>query len=275
MKKLILYLFELFGLHISIKRKKHGISFFDDYNHKIGYEFEDEANKDIQIVRKNTMVPYINLLTLYEQVIFCEKNQIEGDYVECGVWKGGAVGLMAIANLKFGTKRRILHLFDAFEEICSPNEDLDGERAIKEVKTFAGKNADVKGEFKPLKGIYDRFGGPGDISDCKNLIERIIKYPSDKVHYYKGWFQETLPTQSKGIEKIAILRLDGDWYESTKVCLESLFNKVVQDGFIIIDDYGAYSGCKKAVDEFLKLRKEHYYLNYSNWCCRYLVKKGN
>lgn len=272
MKKLLLHFFNLIGYQISIKKKKRGISFLSDIDQKIGYEFEENSIDGIKMVRKHTMLPYVNLVTLYEQVRYCELNKIEGDFVECGVWKGGAVGLMAIANLEYGSQRRALHLFDAFEEICAPNEDFDGKKAINEVKKLVGKNSYVKGELKPLTGIYDRFGGPGNIQVCKDLIEQTLNYPKDMVHYHKGWFQNTLPAKAPDIEKIAILRLDGDWYESTKVCLENLFDKVVPGGFIIIDDYGAYSGCKKAVDEFFISKKVKSYLNYSNWCCRYIVK---
>ena len=271
MKKTINKYLRKFGFEIK-KTNTNKISFYNDYGYEIGYEFEKEANEAIKVVRKNTMLPYVNLITLYEQIFFCEKNRIKGDFVECGVWKGGAVGLMAIANLKHGFSRRHLHLFDSFEGICAPNEDLDGERAIKEVKQNLGIKALTKGELIPLKGFYDQFGGPGNINECQNLIDKIIKYPSDFVHYYKGWFQDTLPIKSNDIEKIAILRLDGDWYESTKVCLEYLFDKVVSGGFIIIDDYGLYKGCKKAVDEYLEKNRMRYYLNYSSWACRYIIK---
>lgn len=272
MKKLISNFIKGFGFEIKRVKKNTAIIFHKDYDHKIGYEFEGEANEAIKLVRKNTMLPYTNLVTLYEQVLYCEKNKIEGDFVECGVWKGGAVGLMVLANLKHGSKRRMVHLFDAFEEICAPNEDLDGERAINEVKQILGKNALTKGELKPLKGIYDRFGGPSDLNDCKDLIEKKINYPNEFIAYHKGWFQETVPLKSKNIEKIAILRLDGDWYESTKVCIENLYDKVVPGGFIIFDDYGLYEGCKKAVDEFFDSRDESYYLHYSSWACRYMQR---
>ena len=119
MERIINSVFNKLGL--GVKWKKHMISFYDDYNRKLGYEFEDEANKMIQIVRKNTMLPYVNLLTLFNQVLYCEKTNIEGACVECGVWKGGTVGLMALANLQYSNRRRDPHLFDAFEEICAPN----------------------------------------------------------------------------------------------------------------------------------------------------------
>jgi len=152
-------------------------------------------------------------------------------------------------------------------------EEVDGEKVINEVKKILGKDAPTKGELTPLKGIYDRFGGPSDIKECQNLFENTINYPTDKVFYHKGWFQDTIPIKSGEVDKIAILRLDSDWYESTKICLEHLFDKVVPDGFVIFDDYGLYAGCKKAVDEFLGSRNEKYFLNYSSWACRYLIKK--
>jgi O-methyltransferase len=272
MKKLISNFFLKLGLQIR-RVKTSKISFHIDINRNIGYEFENEANEAIKIVRKNTMLPYVNLVTLYEQVFYCEKNKIEGDFVECGVWNGGAVGLMGLANLKHGSNCRDLHLFDAFEEICAPDEKVDGDRAINEVKEILGKQAHVKGELIPLKGIYDRFGGPSDINKCKNLIEKLVNYPTNNVFYHKGWFQDTIPLAAGNIGKIAILRLDGDWYESTKVCLENLYDKVIPGGFVIFDDYGLYSGCKKAVDEFFESRNEYYYLHYSSWACRYIQKK--
>jgi len=273
MKRIINKYLRKFGYEMHKIRKSGNVVFHNDFDQNIGYEFEKEANEAIKIVRKQTMLPYVNLVTLYEQVLYCEKRNIEGDYVECGVWRGGAVGLIAIANLKNGTYRRKLHLFDAFEEICAPNKEFDGERAINEVKELLKDNALIDGELKPLKGIYDRYGGPGDIKICKSLIEDTIGYPKDYINYHKGWFQDTIPQKAKEIEKIAILRLDGDWYESTKVCLENLFNKVVPNGIIIFDDYGLYAGCKRAVDEFLESRKEYYYLHYSSMACRYLQKK--
>ena len=70
----------------------------------------------------------------------------------------------------------------------------------------------------------------------------------------KGWFQDTLILNQIRIGPIALLRIDGDWYESTKVCLECLFDNVANGGYVIIDDYGFFPGCRKAVDEFLASR---------------------
>ncbi len=245
---------------------------YDDREVKIGFDLESEAIANIKIIRNNTMLPYVNLLTLYEQVAYCENKNIEGDFVECGVWKGGAIGLMALANLDYGTKRRNLHLFDVFSEICAPDIHVDGMKAITEVKSILGANTKTNGELEPLKGIYDNFGGPGTLEENKKLLEDIIYYPAKNIFYHKGWFSETVSVDSKEIEKIAILRLDSDWYASTKICLDNLYDKVVDGGFIIVDDYGCYEGCRKAVDEFMHERNIKAFMNFSNRDCRYWIK---
>jgi len=232
-------------------------------------EKASEASDVINTVRPYTMLSHERLLSLFTQVEFCENAEIPGCYVECGVWKGGSVGLMAMANMKYGVQPRHLHLFDSFQEICEPDASVDGERAINEVKSRS--TGGVNGELKPLSGIYDSFGGPGSLEGNKMLLEKIIGYDPSYVHYHKGWFQDTLP-EVTNIDKIAILRLDSDWYASTKICLEHLYDKVVPGGFIIIDDYGTYEGCRKAVDEYIYNNNIKAYFNYVDMVCGYWIK---
>jgi len=236
------------------------------YAQKTGTEFR----KMIEIVRNNTMVVQAGLASLYDQAVFCEEHQITGDFVECGVWKGGAVGLMALVNLKHGSLRRHIHLFDSFEEICEPDEEIDGSRAISEVKMWT-KDGGTEGRLVPLKGIYDHRGGPGTVQENEHLLKHTIGYDPEYIHFHKGWFQHTLHDQHQDIDKIAILRIDADWYASTKICLEYLLDKVVSGGFVIIDDYGAYDGCRMAVDEFLKSYGKPLFLNYVNHDIRYII----
>jgi len=233
--------------------------------------FDEEFEDVFHLVQDHTMVPKEGLKCLYDQTIFCERNMIPGDYVECGVWKGGSVGVMALANLKHGRSRRALHLFDAFDDICEPDAAVDGARAVTEVQRWT-KSGGTQGKLVPLKGIYDQFGGHGTIHACRTLLEKTIRYDGSHIHYHQGWFQETLPLQSGAIKHIAILRLDGDWYASTKVCLDHLFEKVVPGGFVIIDDYGTYDGCRKAVGEFLAKLERPLFLNVVNSEIRYLIK---
>ena len=236
-----------------------------------GYVYEDDAFAAIQVISSNTLLPYEPLVTLYEQAVYCERNNIEGAFVECGTWKGGAMGIMALANLKFGDHRRHLHLFDAFEEICQPDENFDDKELVEEVKKLT-KIKQFNKELSPLTGIYDQYGGPGTLDINKKLLEEKIQYPPDFLHYHVGWFEHTVPADAGKIEKIAILRLDGDWYSSTKVCLDHLYDKVVKGGIVIIDDYGYNTGCKKAVDDFLAQLNAFPLINYVNEHCRYFFK---
>jgi len=235
------------------------------------YDLGEEANKEIIKIRSNTMLPYGRLVTLYQQVVFCEKHSVPGSFVECGVWKGGAVGLIALANMKHGVERRHIHLFDSFQEICAPDESVDGEEVVEKVRKKWG-NVSLGGELEPLTGVYDSIGGPGTLEENQELLEKTVGYESKYLHYHVGWFQETLPVVSSDIDSIAILRLDGDWYASTKICLEHLYAKVVSGGFVIIDDYGGYEGCRKAVDEFIQANNLKAYLSQVDSSCRYWIK---
>jgi len=265
-KKILKRLFSLMGYRL-IK---------EDLTRTYQLDLVKESRKNVAIVKQYTMLSFLKLSTLYEQAVFFEKNQLEGAFVECGVWKGGAIGMMALANLQHGKKRRSIYLFDSFDDICEPDPVIDGKVAVQDVEQLFGKKVEnLTGELKPLKGIYDSRGGHGTIEICKELLLSKIGYDSDFLHFHKGWFQDSLPKAIDQIDKIAILRLDADWYSSTKVCLDFLFEKVISGGIIIIDDYGRYDGCKKAVDEFLSEKKINTFLNYANYHvgeCRYFVK---
>jgi hypothetical protein len=217
-------------------------------------------------IRSNSMLNDLRLINIVSATEHLVKNDIPGVFVECGVWKGGSVALMAY-SLKKLEQNRDLHLFDCFVDICQPDSSVDGLKAINEV----GGVEFAKGELRPVKGIYDSQGGSGDEVKVVSLLVDTIGYPSSKIFIHKGWFQETLPND-KSIHEIALLRLDGDWYASTKVCLEYLYDKVVQGGIIIVDDYGCYEGCRKAVDEFLQKMNAHPLLVRVDDDCIYWVK---
>jgi O-methyltransferase len=238
---------------------------------RLGYELEDEAAAAILKVQAYTMLPPERLITLYQQVVHCERTGLPGAFVECGVWKGGSVALMALAALSQGVARRDLHLFDAFTDICEPDQTVDGARAVREVKAWS-KDGGVEGRLKPIAGFYDFAGGPGSLEGNRELLEKIVGYDPKLLHYHVGWFQDTLPKDAAGVGPIALLRLDGDWYASTKVCLEHLYDQVVPGGFVIVDDYGAYEGCRKAVDEFRAARNITAYLHHIDAEARYWIK---
>jgi len=236
----------------------------------LGYDYEDKAREAIRIVRQHTMVTYPSLITLYQQAVFCETHGVSGSFVECGTWKGGAVGLMALANLKHGRARRHLHLFDSFEGIPEPDASVDGEQALREVRSVGGGTT---GKLVAVRGFYENLAsGVGTLEANKHLLETTIGYDPKFVHYHKGWFQNVLPQVAPGIGPIALLRLDGDWYASIKVCLEHLYDHVVSGGFVVIDDYNLYEGCQKAVDEFMSTRRIQAFLIHVDATARYWIK---
>lgn len=231
-----------------------------------GYDLEQEAYDNIAVVRLHTMLPYVRLVSLYQQVVFCEINRIRGSFVECGTWKGGAVGLMALGNIHHGSGRRHIHLFDSFQGIPEPDEEHDDANAIAAARKVGGG---TKGRLIPLVGTYDSVG---TLEVNKTLLEGKIGYDSCFLHYHQGWFQDTLPRAAEEMDEIAILRLDGDWYASTKICLESLYDKVVAGGFVIIDDYGHNEGCKQAVHNFFNRSSVKPFLHHIDCDGRYWIK---
>jgi len=275
MKKVIKFIFKQLGFNITkLPEKNNGTTLVEEntteYDDCISeYFIEDEALAEINKIRPFTMQNDERLTVLYQQAVYCEKNNIKGSFIECGVWKGGAVGLMALANLNYGKSRRDLHLFDCFQDACEPDELKDGQRVLDEIKKYGGSQAKTQGNLKPNEGIYDFIGGHGTVEGNKDLIEKVIGYDSKYVNYHKGYFQDTLPIVAPQINEIAILRLDGDFYYSIKVCLDQLYSKVVSGGFIIIDDYFYYKGCTEAVDDFLRENNINVYLHHADYASKY------
>jgi hypothetical protein len=105
----------------------------------------------------------------------------------------------------------------------------------------------------------------------ENFLVRHLGIDRSDLVFHTGWFQDTIPKAD--INDIALLRLDGDWYESTKICLENLYQKVVEGGYIIIDDYGTFSGCAQAVDEFFGAAYRSR-LQYSDQDCAFFRKSA-
>ncbi len=249
--------------------KKFGYHIVKSQVQTDGYLLKNIDKTVLEAIKSNSMLCDARLINIIEATNYLISKKIAGDFIECGVWKGGAVATMANA-LKLASDYRNVHLFDAFDDICEPDALLDGQRAIEEV----GGIENAQGRLKPINGIYQKMGkeGPGNERHVLELLKNIIKYPEDKIFIHKGWFQDTLPIAAPTINNIALLRLDGDWYASTKVCLEFLYDKVVQGGVIIIDDYLTYEGCKLAVDEFLLSRNESPFMFRVNSDCVCWVK---
>jgi O-methyltransferase len=159
------------------------------------------------------------------------KDNIPGDLIETGVWRGGSTILMRALLKENNIENRTVWVADSFEGLPKPNENKYS--ADKGDKLYTKKELGIS--LETVKNNFKKY----------NLLD-------DKVQFLKGWFKDTLPVAP--IDKLAILRLDGDMYESTMDGLTNLYPKLSIGGFIIIDDWGAITGCKKAV---LDYRKQH------------------
>ncbi|NJN42413.1 MAG: hypothetical protein HC811_09525 [Flammeovirgaceae bacterium] len=175
---------------------------------------------------------------------------IPGDYVECGVWKGG----MSAAIAEELGKEREVHLFDSFQGL-PPVEEIDGKEAAS---------------------WQEKTDSPNYYNNCKADEEHAIQSMRMAGHQnyqlYRGWFGETLPTF--GEHPIAILRLDGDWYKSVLTCLEILFPKVVHGGIVILDDYYTWDGCSRAVHDYLSTIKSPSRIYQWKETVPYILKKN-
>ena len=227
-----------------------------------GYNQEQEAvRKASSIVMSHTMLPLSRLASLWAQVRHVDRHSIAGSLVECGVWKGGAAGLMALAHLHNQTPpSRDLHLFDSWEGMPEPRAEVDGQRA----SNYASGQA--SGALKPVGQCLS------SMVEASDLLDVTIGYPRNLLHYYKGWFQETIAKNARSLEPIALLRLDGDWYDSTKICLEELYPRVSKNGVVVIDDYWDWAGCRLAVDEFIAGLPTPIRLHNVEHSCPYWIK---
>lgn len=187
-----------------------------------------------------TMAGYKRLSNVYDLAKEIEKNKINGAFVECGVWKGGAAAVMAWIVQKAESGRKVW-LFDSFEGLPEPTA-ADGLMAKEYAHNRAG------GKLQTIEQCV------GPLEDVKRLLFNILKLQKKNIIIEKGWFQNTLPKAKERVGKISILRLDGDWYESTKCCLENLYDNVIVGGYIIIDDYGHWQGARKALEDFFRGR---------------------
>jgi O-methyltransferase len=199
--------------------------------------------KNIFRIMPYSLVGVGGLEVTYKTVKDVCKRGISGDMVELGVARGGCAALMA--NVVFdktvcGQLQRKLWLFDSYEGLPDPT-DMD----------FNSELGDGTGDHvRPLpKGSC-----LGQLDEVKYLMFNKNDFPKDEIEFVKGWFENTVPVTKKEIQQIAVLRIDGDWYESTKCCLENLYDKVTSGGYIIVDDYQSCYGCRRAVDEFIQKR---------------------
>ena len=202
-------------------------------------DFEEIHQTIIQKVRPFTMTSNERLYGLIESVRYIINNKIEGDFVECGVWKGGSMMAIAETLQYMGVTNRHLYLYDTFAGMTAPTDDdidqLNRDAATQLTNDVNDKTESVVWAFSSLDEVKTNIA--------------TTNYPSAFIHFIEGDVLKTIPATIPN--QIALLRLDTDWYESTKHEMENLFPKLISKGVLIIDDYGFWKGSRKAVDEYL------------------------
>ncbi len=191
--------------------------------------------------RGYTMVNKERSFALYEATKYISRNKIEGDVVECGVWKGGQTMIMAHTLLQENDINRKIWLYDTYEGMSEPTEDDMRISTNEKAKSLLLK--------KDKTTERDNIWCYAPIEEVKKNVMSTGYNPNNLV-FVKGKVEDTIPNQIP--EKIALLRLDTDWYESTRHELVHLFPRLVKGGVLVIDDYGTWAGSKKAVDEYIK-----------------------
>ncbi len=222
-------------------------------------DIDEEAREIIIKVKNYTMTSVERLIALIHATRYISRNQIEGDFVECGVWRGGSMMAVAYSLEELSERERDLYLFDTFEGMPSPtNQDV----THSNIDALTLLKESSKNDSKSI-WCYSSF------DEVKTNIE-LTKYNPQKIHLIKGKVEETIPHCIP--EKIALLRLDTDWYESTRHELEHLFPRLVSGGVLIIDDYGHWKGCQKATDEYIEKNNIPILLNRIDYTGRIAIK---
>ena len=185
-------------------------------------------------VRPYTMTDEVRIVGLIGEVERVVRANTIGDIVECGVWRGGSMMVIAFTLMRMGVVDRDLWLFDTYSGMPTPG--------VEDVDCFGHSAMD------PQSGAFSPEGCTVGLADVVAAMES-TGYPIERVHYIQGMVEVTIPEYAP--EHISLLHLDTDWYESTKHELETLYPRVSSGGCIVADDYGHWAGAKKATDEYL------------------------
>ncbi len=212
----------------------------------------------MQDVHPFTMTGPERTYDLCRAVDYIVTHDIPGDMVECGVWKGGSMLAVALMLRRLGVNDRRLHLFDTFDGMTPPGDrDID----------FRGSSA--KEQLADTDKWTDLIWAASSLEEVRATMAT-SQYNADNIRYVQGSVEETLP--SEALESISLLRLDTDWYASTRAELVHLYPRLVPGGVLIIDDYGHWKGAQEAVDEYFRLHEIQMRLHPIDYSARIGIK---
>jgi O-methyltransferase len=191
---------------------------------------EPEIAEIVRRAQPYSLTSPARMVGLCDAVSYVSRAGIEGAIVECGVWRGGSMIATALTLLAEGDDRRDLFMYDTFGEVPPPDE-ADGADRIRDFPEAVRSGVF---ELLPLDRVRELLVDTG--------------YPPERLHFVQGLVEETIPERAP--ERIALCRLDTDWYRSTKHELDHLVPRIAPGGVLLIDDYGEYEGARRAVDEY-------------------------
>lgn len=250
MKKIIKKVAEGFGVKIIQKNRLV-------YPHDLEQEFYSLFEK----CKGKTMTSTERLYSVYKSVQYIVANKIEGDIVECGVWKGGSSMMASLTLMKSDDISKKLFLYDTYAGMSAPTE--------KDVTYFdePGKN-----EWKDSQKSEHNEWCYSPLDEVKQNLKS-TNYPENNFVFVKGKVEDTIPGTLP--TKISLLRLDTDWYESTYHELTHLYPLLSENGVLIIDDYGYWKGAREAVDQYFKEKNINILLNRIDTTGRIAIKTRN
>jgi len=178
--------------------------------------------------QNRTKCPDWRARTAFDKAKDIIDNNLEGDFIEIGTWKGGISALLGYMAEKENKGRKVW-AYDSFEGMSDPDFAVDGTDATNMLRNF-------------------------NLDDFKHTCFDLMGLKPETINIRKGWVNDTMPQAEKEIDKLSILRIDVDWYEPTKIVVETLYPKTISNGYIICDDYGYWKGARKAIDEY---REQH------------------
>jgi len=223
--------------------------------HPLPPDFGDEEAEIIRAVRPWTMTSPERIYALIQAVRYVVGASIPGAIVECGVWRGGSMAAIARTLLQAKDESRELYLFDTFEGMPTPStQDVDysGKQASQVLLEDVGSRC----TDAPFEHVQQLLHGTG--------------YPVERIHFVRGKVEETIPVNAP--DSIALLRLDTDWYASTKHELVHLFPRLAKGGVLIVDDYGHWKGSRQATDEYFAQNRMPILLNRIDYTGRIALK---
>jgi O-methyltransferase len=200
-------------------------------------DLSERQRRVIARVRHFTMTSPERIAALVTAIEYVVGNGVPGCLVECGVWRGGSMMAAALTLAELGELSRQLYLFDTFDGMTPPGANdrrHDGRTASDILAKFARSRDNPFWAIASLREVRSNLSTTG--------------YPEENSRLIEGPVEETLPRTETG--PIALLRLDTDWYESTRHELTHLYPRLARGGVLLIDDYGYWKGARKAVDEY-------------------------